>query len=272
LISIEATAADRGCRSGGSSAPRRSGDPSQAFQTFKLKKSPLTWLNDPTGYDGRRSTLSVRVNGILWAEVPGFYGRGPQDEVYIIHTNESNASLITFGDGVTRGGWYDQNFRPSARSIVLAVGAAPSRTFATESGDSYSGIVHGQIAQLLDIPPLTFAREITVDGGNITIKRQSESGFDIVESTLPALVACSSGINEPRYPQLKGIMAAKKKEIRVYTAADLGLSPDQVGEKGAREKVLTIGRPPMRQAGKAVTDEGEGGKQIADFLAEIKVI
>ena len=143
---------------------------------------------------------------------------------------------------------------------------------ATESGDSYSGIVHGQIAQLLGLPPLTFAKEITVEGGNITIKRQSESGFDIVESSLPALVACSSGINEPRYPQLKGIMAAKKKEIKVYTAADLGLSPEHVGEKGAREKVLTIGRPPMRQAGKAVTDEGEGGKQIADFLAEIKVI
>ena len=143
---------------------------------------------------------------------------------------------------------------------------------ATESGDSYSGIVHGQIAQLLGLPPLTFAKEITVDGGNITIKRQSESGFEIVESTLPALVACSSGINEPRYPQLKGIMAAKKKEIKVYSAADLGLPPEQVGEKGAREKVLTIGRPPKRQAGKAVTDEGEGGKQIADFLAEIKVI
>jgi electron transfer flavoprotein beta subunit len=143
---------------------------------------------------------------------------------------------------------------------------------ATESGDSYSGIVHGQIAQLLGLPPLTFAKEVSVEGGKITIKRQSESGFDTVESTLPALVACSSGINEPRYPQLKGIMAAKKKEIKVYSAADLGLSPDQVGDKGAREKVLTIGRPPKRQAGKAVTDEGEGGKQIADFLAEIKVI
>ena len=143
---------------------------------------------------------------------------------------------------------------------------------ATESGDSYSGIVHGQIAQLLGIPPLTFAKEITVDGDNVTIKRQSEAGYDLVGSTLPALVACSSGINEPRYPQLKGIMAAKKKEIKVYSAADLGLAPDQVGEKGAREKVLTVGRPPKRQAGKAVTDEGEGGKQIADFLAEIKVI
>jgi len=143
---------------------------------------------------------------------------------------------------------------------------------ATESGDSYSGIVHGQIAQLLNIPPLTFAKEISVDGDKITIKRQSEAGYDVVESKLPALVACASGINEPRYPQLKGIMAAKKKEIKVYAAADLGLSPDQVGEKGAREKVLSIGRPPKRAAGKAVTDEGEGGKQIADFLAEIKVI
>ena len=119
---------------------------------------------------------------------------------------------------------------------------------------------------------MTFAKEIAIDGNKITIKRQSESGYDIVESTLPALVAVSSGINEPRYPQLKGIMGAKKKEIKVYTAADLGLPADQVGEKGAREKVLTIGRPPKRQAGKVVTDEGEGGKQIVDFLAEIKVI
>jgi len=143
---------------------------------------------------------------------------------------------------------------------------------ATESSDSYSGIVPGQIAHFLGVPPVTFAKEITVDGNQITIRRQSETGYDVVESTLPALVAVSSGINEPRYPQLKGIMSAKKKEIKVYTAADLGLAPDQVGEKGAREKVLTIGRAPKREAGKIVTHEGEGGKQIADFLAEIKVI
>ena len=143
---------------------------------------------------------------------------------------------------------------------------------ATESSDSYSGIVPGQIAYLLGVPPMTFAKEILIDDDRIAIKRQSESGYDLVESSLPALVAVSSGINEPRYPQLKGIMAAKKKEIKVYTAADLGLPPDQVGEKGAREKVLTVGRPPKRQAGKVVVDEGEGGKQIADFLAEIKVI
>src|SRR2546426_7346508 len=141
---------------------------------------------------------------------------------------------------------------------------------ATESSDSYSGIVPGQIAHFLGVPPVTFAKEITVDGNKIIIKRQSEAGYDVVESTLPALVAVSSGINEPRYPQLKGIMAAKKKEIKVYTAADLGLAVDQVGEKGAREKVLTIGRPPKREAGKNVGQEGGGGEEEGDIVVLIK--
>ena len=143
---------------------------------------------------------------------------------------------------------------------------------AAESSDSYSGIVSGQLAQLLGIPPLTFVKEISVEGKKITIKRQRESGYDVCEAELPALVAVASGINEPRYPQLKGIMAAKKKEIKRYTAADLGLGPDQVGASGAREKVLTVGRPPARQGGKKIADEGEGGKQIAEFLAELKLI
>ncbi|HKX51375.1 MAG TPA: electron transfer flavoprotein subunit beta/FixA family protein [Candidatus Binatia bacterium] len=162
----------------------------------------------------------------------------------------------------------------TAKILVAAIKKQPFDLVicATESSDSYSGIVPGQIAYLLGVPPMTFAKEILIDDDRIAIKRQSESGYDLVESSLPALVAVSSGINEPRYPQLKGIMAAKKKEIKIYTAADLGLPPDQVGEKGAREKVLAVGRPPKRQAGKVVVDEGEGGKQIADFLAEIKVI
>jgi electron transfer flavoprotein beta subunit len=162
----------------------------------------------------------------------------------------------------------------TAKILAAAINKQPFDLVicATESSDSYSGIVPGQIAHFLRVPPMTFAKEIVIDGDLIAIKRQSESGYDLVESTLPVVVAVSSGINEPRYPQLKGIMAAKKKEIKVYTAADLGLPPDQVGEKGAREKVLSVGRPPKRQAGKVVIDEGEGGKQIADFLAEIKVI
>ncbi len=143
---------------------------------------------------------------------------------------------------------------------------------ATESSDSYAGIVPGQLAQLLGIAPVTFAKEIAIEGRKITIKRQSESGYDVVESELPALVTVTTGINEPRYPTLKGIMGAKKKEIKKYTATDLGLGPNDVGESGAREKVLTVGRPPSRQAGKVIKDEGDAGKQIADFLANLKLI
>ncbi len=143
---------------------------------------------------------------------------------------------------------------------------------ATESSDSYSGIVPGQLAHLLDIPSLTFAKEISLSENTVAVKRQSENGYDVVEAALPLLITVTSGINEPRYPQLKGIMSAKKKEIKTYTAADLGLGGDQVGASGAREKVLSVGRPPSRNAGKVVTDEGDGGTQIAEFLAELKVI
>ncbi len=162
----------------------------------------------------------------------------------------------------------------TAKALAAAIRKAPFDLVicATESSDSYTGLVPGQLAQLLGIPPLTFATSLTVEGGKVTIKRQSEGGYDVVTSELPALVTVTTGINEPRYPTLKGIMGAKKKEIRRYTAADLGLDPSEVGESGAREKVLTVGRPPARPAGTIVRDEGEGGKQIAEFLANLKLI
>jgi hypothetical protein len=78
-----------------------SGDAAVPFQAFKLKKTPLTYLNDESAPNGRRSTLTVRVNGILWTEVGSFFGTGPQDEVYIVRQNEAGESVITFGDGQT---------------------------------------------------------------------------------------------------------------------------------------------------------------------------
>ena len=94
---------------------------------------------------------------------------------------------------------------------------------------------------------MTFAKEIAVDGDKITIKRQSESRLRRGRSHLPALVACSSGINEPRYPQLKGIMAAKKKEIKVYTAADLGVGGS--GRRKGRARKGSDHRPAAKAPG-----------------------
>lgn len=78
-----------------------SGDAAQSFQSFTLKKKPLTYLNDPSAPDLRRSTLEVRVNGIKWTEVPSFFGANPQDEVYIVRQDDEQETTITFGDGIT---------------------------------------------------------------------------------------------------------------------------------------------------------------------------
>jgi electron transfer flavoprotein beta subunit len=162
----------------------------------------------------------------------------------------------------------------TAKALAAAIRRAPVDLVlcATESSDSYTGLVPGQLAQLLGIPPLTFAISVTVDGRQVTIKRQSEGGYDVVTAELPVLVTVTTGINEPRYPTLRGIMGARKKEIRRLTAADLGLGPAEVGETAAREKVLTVGRPPARPPGRVIKDEGEGGRQIAEFLAGVKLI
>jgi electron transfer flavoprotein beta subunit len=162
----------------------------------------------------------------------------------------------------------------TAKALAAAIRKEPFDLVlcATESTDSSTGLVPGQLAQLLGIPALTFAIALSVDGGSVTIRRQSEGGYDVVSTELPALVTVTTGINEPRYPTLKGIMGARKKEIRKYTAADLGLGPADVGASGAREKVLTVGRPPVRPPGKIIKDEGDGGKQIVDFLAGLKLV
>jgi len=78
-----------------------SGDASQAFQSFTLENKPLTYLNDPSALNGRRSTLEVRVNGIKWREVASFFGAGPQDEIYVVRQNDEQETLVTFGDGKT---------------------------------------------------------------------------------------------------------------------------------------------------------------------------
>ncbi|MPZ14233.1 MAG: electron transfer flavoprotein subunit alpha [Chloroflexi bacterium] len=163
----------------------------------------------------------------------------------------------------------------TAKALAAAIRQQPRFDLvvcATESSDSYSGIVPVQVATLLGVPALTFAKQVFVDGETVTIHRQSEEGYAVVTAALPALVTTTSGINEPRYPQLKGIMAARKIEIQQRSAADLSLGPDDVGDSAARERVLSVGAPPSRGAGRLIHDEGDGGREIADFLAQAGVI
>jgi electron transfer flavoprotein beta subunit len=141
---------------------------------------------------------------------------------------------------------------------------------ATESTDGYTGIVPQAVAELLDVPALTFAKSIECDGSTLKVKRQTETGYDMVESPLPAVVSVTAGVNEPRYPSLKGIMGAKSKPLDRLSPSDLGL--DGVGGSSAGQKITAVEAAPERAAGEVIKDEGEAYKRIADFLAEKKVI
>jgi len=141
----------------------------------------------------------------------------------------------------------------------------------TESTDGYSGAVPGQIAELMGLPLLSFAKRIEVADGKVTIDRQTDDGFDVVESPLPALVTVTGGINEARYPSLRGIMQAKNKQVKQFTLEELGLA-GQAGKDALTQEVVEVTPAEARKAGTVVEDKGEGGKRVADYLAELKVI
>ncbi len=137
----------------------------------------------------------------------------------------------------------------------------------TESTDGYSGIVPQQVAELLGVPALTYARKVELDGSTVKIEQQTAGGYNEVEATTPALLSVTAGVVEPRYPTFKGIMAAKSKPIDQLTLADLGIEP-----AGAGQEILSVTPAPGREAGRKVVDEGEAYLEIVSKLQELKVV
>ena len=142
---------------------------------------------------------------------------------------------------------------------------------ATEATDGYTGTIPEQVAALLGLPSITFAKKIEVDGQTVKVDRQTEAGYDEVTAPLPAVVSVTAGVVEPRYPSFKGIMAAKSKPVDQLTIADLGLD-GQVGAANARQEIVSVVPAEERQAGEIIEDEGEGFQKVIEFLEKQKVI
>ena len=143
---------------------------------------------------------------------------------------------------------------------------------ATESTDGYTGTLPVQLAQLLGLPSVTFAKRLTVADGKVRADRQTESGYDEVEAPLPAVVTVTAGVVEPRYPSFKGIMSAKNKPIEQLSLADLGIDPSTVGWAGARQEVVSVVAAEARAGGEIVVDDGDAHERIVAFLEQLKVI
>jgi electron transfer flavoprotein beta subunit len=144
--------------------------------------------------------------------------------------------------------------------------------FGSESTDARMSVVPAMVAERLGLPQLTFANHVAVDAGTVTVHRQTEYGYDVVSGAAPAVVSIVEKTSPPRYPSFKGIMAAKKKPVDTLAVADLGLTADAVGLGAAWSAVNDFATRPPRAAGVKVSDDGDGGAKIADYLASQKLV
>ena len=141
-----------------------------------------------------------------------------------------------------------------------------------EATDGVGGAVPAIIAEYLGLPQLTHVRKLTVEGGKVTAERETDVGVFTLEASLPAVVSVNEKINEPRFPSFKGIMAAKKKEVTVLGLGEIGVEADEVGRENAGSTVLSATPKPPKTAGEKITDEGDGGTKIAEYLVGQKLI
>jgi electron transfer flavoprotein beta subunit len=144
--------------------------------------------------------------------------------------------------------------------------------FGQQASDSDGAVLWAAVADRLRVPVVSQAAELSVADGKARVKRQTEFGYDVIDAPLPAVVAVSDAINEPRYPSLKGIMGAKKKPQESLSVTDLGVDASQLGEAGSKTEVLSIGDPPPRGDTVKIEDDGSGAQKIADFLAEKRLL
>ena len=140
--------------------------------------------------------------------------------------------------------------------------------FGQQASDGDGAVMWAAVAERLKRPVISQAAELTVTDGTIRGKRQTEYGYDVIDARLPAVVAVSDAINEPRYPSLKGIMGAKSKPQETLSVAELGVDAALVGEAGARTEVRGLNEPPARGDTRKIEDDGNAAQQVVDFLAE----
>lgn len=139
-----------------------------------------------------------------------------------------------------------------------------------ESTDGRGGVLPAMIAEHLGLPALTFVSELAIDDDRVRGERATETATSVVSAPLPAIVSITEGMPEPRFPSFKGIMGAKKKPVASHSLADLGLSAEATPR--AASVVLTCEQRPGRTGADPIVDEGDGGTQLAAFLAEQRLV
>ncbi len=138
--------------------------------------------------------------------------------------------------------------------------------------DGLTSLLPAALAAELDLPQLTLATQVTVEDGQVRIRRELDAASETLTAPLPALVSVTDAANSPRYPNFAGIMAARKKPLTVLGLADLGVDPATVGTAGARTRIVEAAARPQREDRVLITDDGTGGARLAEFLVENRLV
>jgi electron transfer flavoprotein beta subunit len=157
-------------------------------------------------------------------------------------------------------------------AAALAREAPDLVLFGQQSSDADGAVLWAAVSDRLRRPMVSQVAELTVEGGTLTGKRQTEFGYDVISAPLPAVVAVSDAINEPRYPSLKGIMGAKSKPQDVVALGDLGVDSAEVGEAGSRTTVRSVAPPPGKSDQVRIDDDGSAAERIVEYLAARRLI
>ena len=144
--------------------------------------------------------------------------------------------------------------------------------FGQQSSDADGAVLWAAVSDRLRRPMVSQVAELTVEGGELTGKRQTEFGYDVISAPLPAVIAVSDAINEPRYPSLKGIMGAKSKPQETVSLADIGLETDLAGDAGSGTTVRSSAPPPTKSDQVKIEDDGNAAEKIVEYLAEKRLV
>jgi electron transfer flavoprotein beta subunit len=154
-----------------------------------------------------------------------------------------------------------------ALAQVLERESADLILFGQQANDSDGAVLWAAVADRLRLPVVSQAAEVTQADGKLTVKRQTEFGYDVIETPAPAVIAVSDAINEPRYPSLKGIMGAKSKPQETVSLGELGVDGLE-----SRTEVYALEDPPARGESKKIEDDGNAAQAVLDFLAEKRLL
>jgi len=241
--------------------------------TGRMDRSGEKNLN-PYDTHAIEAAMQVREGGAVEVDEIVAVTMGPDSAIRALHKAVSLGAdrSVHLSDDALVGS--DINATGYALSRALAAESPDLVLLGQQSDDGECYTIGAVVADHLEMPSLTQVIKMDVEDGALRCERQAEYGYDTVKITLPAVISVGDAINEPRYPSLKAIMGAKKKQLDKRAIGDLGIESSRVGEEGSKVRCGEYHAPPVKQAGQIIEDEdtNETVEKIVAWLDERKLL